>query len=85
MKSPTLTILVVVISAAVCLAALLAARRDRGYISGVSPYRYDVRVFQDPGNGCQYLIAEQSITPRLDPSGKPLCRDNPAAASIKPR
>jgi hypothetical protein len=47
-----------------------------GYAAGDS---YGVRVWRDTATGCHYLMYGQSITPRLQASGKPACPDVGAA------
>lgn len=58
-------------------------RQPRPELDGLEVYngvytRAEPQVWTDPQNGCQYIIIDRgdriTMTPRLDPQGKPICR-----------
>ena len=45
--------------------------------SDAPPHRSGLRIKTDALTGCQYLLTINSITPRMDKTGKQVCRSHP--------
>ncbi|WP_443024813.1 DUF6440 family protein [Sphingomonas sp. Leaf37] len=58
--------------------APINATTVEGKVRGERAGGEEVRVWRDPGTGCQYLLWERrqrgAMTPRLAPDGRPMCK-----------